>query len=182
MEHNKPSEVQNLPWVYVSSFKLSKTKGESWNSELAGVIISHTVRISEEKSGFVIPLDDEELIVPFDVEAIDKLAVKSGIRVGKWLVYKERSDIDRFWEIIAKATINGILGNSAKVSTKQLGSDRHVICIYTDDYLDLDDVNRVRDELDTLGFTERLCYKPDIYTYLGIYYRTTPLSACRYRK
>jgi hypothetical protein len=181
LDSNQPSEVQYRPWLYVSSFDLCKNNGESRSSELAGAIFSDQIRIDEEKSGFVIPLDDEELIVPFDVDAVDELAAKSGIKAGKWLVYRERSNIDKVWKIIAKATINGDLSNSAKVSTKQQGKNRHVICVYTDDYLDLDDVNRVRDELDTLGFTERLCYKPDIYTYLGIYYRTTPLSACRYR-
>ena len=46
---------------------------------------------------------------------------------------------------------------------------------------DLKDVKRVRGKLRIFGLNEELCYKPDIYTHLGIYYRTTSLSSCRYR-
>jgi len=179
---NRPSQVQDRPWLFSSSFKWRKFNGESRNSDLASAIFSDQIRIDKEKKRFILTVDSEELFVPFNVDAVDELAVKSGIRVGKWLVYRVRSEIDVVWEIIARATIDGDLGTSAKVSTNRQGNDRHVICVYTADYLDLDDVNRVREKLDALGFTERLCYKPDIYTYLGIYYRSTPLSACRYRR
>lgn len=179
---NRPSQVQDRPWLFASSFKWSKLDGEPRSSDLASAIFSDQIRIDKKKKGFILNLDSEELFVPFNVDAVDELAVKSGIRVGKWLVYRVRSEIDGVRETIARATIEGDLGTSAKVSTKLQGRDRHLICVYTDDYLDLDDVNRVRDELDALGFTERLCYKPDIYTYLGIYYRSTPLTACRYRR
>jgi len=116
---NRPSQVQNSPWLFASSFKRRKFDGESKSSDLVGVISSNSIRIDNENNGFVLTLDDEELLVPFDVDAVDELAVKSGIRVGKWLVYRVRSEIDVVWEIIARATIDGDLGTSAKVSTKR---------------------------------------------------------------
>ena len=45
----------------------------------------------------------------------------------------------------------------------------HVICVYTEDYTDAEDVMRVERELRSLGITEVLFYKPDIYTHLNIY-------------
>ena len=100
----------------------------------------------------------------------------------KWLIYRNTSEINTAWETIAKSTINGELGTSAKVSTAMKKSKRHVICVYTENYIDFEDVMRVQKKLEQLGFTERLCYKPDIYTYLGIYYRATHLSPCRYKE
>ena len=44
-----------------------------------------------------------------------------------------------------------------------------MICVYTDNYADADDVMRVERELRSLGINDVLYYKPDIYTYFGIY-------------
>ena len=138
--------------------------------------------MSKDKKVIILESDGREISIPLNVESIDNLAKKSGILVGKWLIYRNASEIDTVWKVIAKSTINGELGTSAKVSTAMKKSKRHVICAYTANYLDLNDAMRVREKLRQLGFTEELCYKPDIYTYLGIYYRTTSLSPCRYRK
>lgn len=177
-----PSKTGKQPWVYASSLQRGGPDDFGFDEILAEAIMSHSVRKSEDKNGFIILIDDKELFIPFDVSAIDDLAAKSGIRVGKWLIYRERDVIDSVWKMIAKATIEGELGVSAKASTTIQGKIRHVICVYTENYLDLGDVEKVREILYDMGFSERLCYKPDIYTYLGIYYRTTPLSACRYRR
>ena len=47
---------------------------------------------------------------------------------------------------------------------------QHVICVYTRDYTDEEDVMRVEQQLRMIGITGQLSYKPDIYTTLGIYY------------
>lgn len=116
------------------------------------------------------------------MEKLDELAQKSDILVGKWLIYRNDSEIDNVWKIIGRATFDGELGKSAKASTAMQNKRRYTICAYTENYLNLDDVMKVREKLRLLGFTDELCYKPEIYTYLGIYYRTTRLSPCRYRK
>lgn len=100
---------------------------------------------------------------------------KSGVLIGKWLIYRNDLEIDHVWRTIARSTFKGGLGISAKVSTAMSERKRHVICVYTGNYLDLEDVMRVRKKLRELGFTEKLCYKPDIYTYLGI---TTEQQVC----
>ena len=45
----------------------------------------------------------------------------------------------------------------------------HLICVYTENYTDIEDVIRVERELRSLGISEVLFYKPDIYTHLNIY-------------
>jgi hypothetical protein len=49
------------------------------------------------------------------------------------------------------------------------GSQRHVICIFTRDYTDKDDVSKVRSGLRRLGVRRKTGYTPDIYTYCGVY-------------
>ena len=102
--------------------------------------------------------------------------------MGKWLIYRNAADIDETWKKIATALFNNELGTSAKARTAMQKQRSHVICVYTHNYLDLDDVKRVREKLKEMGFTEALCYKPDLYTYLNIYSGTTMLTPCRYRE
>lgn len=182
IDSNLPTEVLNRPWVRVKSSKRQKSGKGGFDDELASVIASMAAEISEDKTKIILELDERMVSVPLSVEELDKLAQESGILIGKWLIYRNSSEINAVWKTIAKSTINGELGISAKAGTAKQSKRRHVICAYTSNYLDLVDVMRVREKLEELGFVEKLCYKPDIYTYLGIYYKTTPLSPCRYRK
>lgn len=181
---NMPTEVHNRPWIGSFSFPMRRKKGLRENEldeKLASAITSMSAKISEDKTAIIMEVDEKRISIPVTVEKLDELAQKSGILVGKWLIYRDKSGIDDVWKTIARGTFDGELGKSAKVSTAMQNNRRYVICIYTENYLDLEDVMRVREKLKLLGVTEKLCYKPDLYTYLGIYYRTTHLSPCRHR-
>lgn len=39
-------------------------------------------------------------------------------KIGKWMIFRPRKTIDDAWETIKKAVTNGLLGHSAKVSTR----------------------------------------------------------------
>ena len=54
---------------------------------------------------------------------------------------------------------------------------KHVICVYTDDANDRDDVLRVREELRLLGFTAKLPYKADRVTLEGRYEGDGPIAS-----
>ncbi|KAK9804280.1 hypothetical protein WJX72_004441 [[Myrmecia] bisecta] len=73
-------------------------------------------------------------------------------------------------EQVAKAVVEGKLGPAAKVSPKNPGGgdQTHVICVYTNDFTDVAEVTRVREELRKLGFKIKLHYKPDVYTELNV--------------
>lgn len=93
---------------------------------------------------------------------------------GKWLLFIHRSAIDRAWKKIKQATEEGLLGSASKVSTARPNpnasdSDNHVICVYTYDSDDYDDVSRIRSKLRTLGFTARIPYKTNKATIEGKY-------------
>lgn len=95
-------------------------------------------------------------------------------RSGKWMVFWKPDEIDEGWERIREAVRTGQLGYEAKVATKPLPSKRdgglyHVVCVYTYDSEDVDDVRRVRAELRRLGVTRKIGYKEDEETRQGHY-------------
>ena len=89
------------------------------------------------------------------------------------MVWKKRGPhVDLTWERIFRATIAGRLGISAKVSSALEDSDdddRHVICVYCRDFTDEAGVAELENRLRQLGIRCRLSYKPDVFTYLGVY-------------
>ena len=92
---------------------------------------------------------------------------------GKWLIFQEPDQVDSWWKKVRDATVAGLLGISAKVSTAKPNPDsrdnRKVIYVYTPDWRDEGDVMRVRERLRELGFTERIGYKRNIETFRGEY-------------
>ena len=96
---------------------------------------------------------------------------------GKWLLFVSASRIDSAWRIIRTDTLLGKLGVGAKVATAMpnpLATSQHakLICVYTYDAGDLDDVRRVRQRLRELGFRKKLPYKTDAATEAGVYARS----------
>jgi len=92
---------------------------------------------------------------------------------GKWLIFLEPDKTDASWKKVRDATVAGMLGISAKVSTAKPNPDsrdnRKVLYVYTKDWSDESDVMRVRQKLKELGFTERIGYKRNIETFAGEY-------------
>jgi hypothetical protein len=82
---------------------------------------------------------------------------------GKWLIFLSPESIDRYWVKIKQAVEQGQLGSEAKVST--VGSlnkqGTYVICVYTYNYEDKDDVMRIRRVLRDLGIRRPITYKAD---------------------
>ena len=93
---------------------------------------------------------------------------------GKWLLFIPVNRIDNVWQIIDQETQLGRLGIAAKVATARansLATSQRVrlICVYTYDCTDLDDVRRVRQRLRELGFAKKIPYKTDTATAEGKY-------------
>jgi len=91
---------------------------------------------------------------------------------GKWLLFVNKSEVNKVWETIREETLEERLGSSSKVSTKRGWLNQgmpqdYVICVHTPDYKDKDDVDRVRNRLRELGFTQKLGYKTDRATEIG---------------
>ncbi len=93
---------------------------------------------------------------------------------GKWLIFIPRDKVDHIWGLIKTAIEYGLLGSAAKVSTSlenpnSRDKNMHVICVYSYDYTDKEDVLRIRQQLRTMGIVDKIPYKPDIATREGQY-------------
>ncbi|OWJ63461.1 putative phosphothreonine lyase domain-containing protein [Paraburkholderia caledonica] len=94
----------------------------------------------------------------------------SGPTTGKWCIFVPSSDVDLAWTKVRVAVEEDKL-LCAKVSTalRSMGRDGHVICVYTRDWADRQDLMRARAVLRSLGFVKELGYKRDIDTRSGKY-------------
>jgi len=93
---------------------------------------------------------------------------------GKWLIFVPIERIDKVWFKIKFATEEGRLGEISKVATTKdnpnaANSNIKVICVYTYDWMDEEDVMRIRHELRQLGIIRKIPYKADKDTDLGKY-------------
>jgi hypothetical protein len=107
------------------------------------------------------------------------------VRGGKWLIFISNHNVDRIWVKIGKAVEEGELGGTAKVATAKVnldfpGSKTKVICVYTYDWRDKEDVKKIREELRKLGITRKIAYKTDKDTELGKYRINTDEKLSRY--
>ena len=93
---------------------------------------------------------------------------------GKWLIFSDAAKVDSIWRKVKQAVEDGLLGDRVKVSTAKPNpnardSSRRVICVFTYDYEDIEDVRRIREQLRRLGVTEKIAYKADEDTRAGKY-------------
>jgi hypothetical protein len=94
---------------------------------------------------------------------------QDSVKAGKWLIFCDNDTINDTWIKIAQATFNNQLGFGSKVSTSMSPSDKKVICVYTYDAEDEDDVMKVRKTLRTLGIKGKIPYKTNLATKKGEY-------------
>jgi len=71
--------------------------------------------------------------------------------------------------LIAQATFDNLLGFGSKVSTNMSNSPNKVICVYTYDANDEDDIMKVRESLRQLGIKKKIPYKTNDATLNGQY-------------
>ena len=72
------------------------------------------------------------------------------------MIFCPSEEVNAIWAVVAKATANNELGIAAKVALDD-GSDRRkerLMCIYTKDFSDLEDVRRVITKMRDLGLVE----------------------------
>lgn len=160
LENNRPSHVQrygseegvgNVGWISVVGTNYCPGKGdvvglqESWEKLL--------------DSGR-----------PATFQTVRELALNHGVLSGKWLMHLEAGfKVDHAWECVARAALDGKI-SSAKVSPYDpSGNTRHVICVYNQNFTDESEVIRLDSIIRATGVKCPLYYKPDVYTYLGIY-------------
>ena len=102
-------------------------------------------------------------------DSVAFLATKHALVSGSWVASVPRAVVNEAWAAVCRATLSGQLGVFSRCSTRSLSSEHHVVQVSTWSFLDVTDVHRVRHQMQSLGFSEALTYRPDIYNYLGVY-------------
>jgi hypothetical protein len=92
----------------------------------------------------------------------------------QWMIMPTCGSVDAVWGVVVTALAAGVLGSSAKVSSKNReGGDHsqtHVICVYVDPFWDDNEMLRVlRGLREHCGITQELKFKADAVTKLDIY-------------
>jgi len=105
------------------------------------------------------------------------LAKDKGCVSGKWMLFPSPSQVNYCWSLVAHGTATGELGHAAKVATDDGSGSARLICIYTENFADMEDVKRLLERLLGMGLVNRngamgegwaIYYKADAYTYLDI--------------
>ncbi|EUC47936.1 hypothetical protein COCMIDRAFT_34503 [Bipolaris oryzae ATCC 44560] len=101
---------------------------------------------------------------------IASIAKDTHVLSGKWMLFPKSVDVTRVWKQIVAGVIENRLGSGCKVATDD-GKEERLICVYTKDFQDTQDVLRVLRELENMGLLSAgrpIYYKPDAYTYLDL--------------
>ena len=115
------------------------------------------------------------------VQRLLQEARRQGQLTGKWMVFAPCTHADVTWGKIAKATVEGSLGCSAKVATFDPTRAKQLICVYVLDSSDRTMTGHVLSALQKLG-CPTVGYKMDLFTHLGIYRGNKwGLDPCLYR-
>lgn len=107
-------------------------------------------------------------------EDVDRVAKKHRLMSGKWMCFPRSDEVDCVWENLCRAMMSGTLKDCTeiKISTASAKDDMHVLVAYTDDYSNEKLTQSIAKNLTSLLpplKDNRLLYKADIYTHLGIY-------------
>jgi hypothetical protein len=121
-------------------------------------------------------------------EEILALAKKNGVTSGKvriypsyvvsictnfsrqWMLFPSEPHAEKMWRQVVNAVVTNKLGTACKIATD---GDTRLICCYTNDFSDIDDVRRVVQAMADLGLTSKdaprgIYYKCDAFTHLEI--------------
>lgn len=63
-------------------------------------------------------------------------------------------EVDAVWAVVARATAENGLGSAAKVAPDNGEGKERLICIYTKDFNDMEDVTRVLRKMKELGLVD----------------------------
>jgi len=100
-----------------------------------------------------------------------KVTFQSTEFTGKWCVIRPAETVDALWAKVREAVLAGrfpaALVSSATQAATYGGS--YVICLFTPDWFNVEDVTAAREFLRELGVVEEIGYKRDIETVFGVY-------------
>jgi hypothetical protein len=93
----------------------------------------------------------------------------------QWMLFCKLEEVTQVWKKVVAGVIDGRLGPTTKVAPDNGTPADRLICIYTKDFRDEEDVLRVLQEIEARGLLPRgrsIYYKSDAFTYLDLYKET----------
>lgn len=179
------------PWIVFDSRRTPRSEFDGW---LESNRPSQVYRFGNEESGVspvgwiavlgpnhcpgtrdVVGLHEswEKLLAsgrPVSFQTVKELALNHRVLSGKWLMHLDSGfKLDHAWECVARAALEGKI-SLVKVSPYDpKGERKQVICAYNQNFTDESDVIKLDSVIRSTGVKCPLSYKPDVYTYLGIY-------------
>lgn len=180
---SKTSELVVGPWIWAYGPSLNAVKAGDVPSFLRkGTELlrdyeetESTLRAAHDKSGAKTtgPLTRKLNIQRRELETnILTAARECDVTAGKWMFFPSASHVDSVWKTIVTAVDKGDLGGCVKVATDSGSGQTRLICVYTHDFGDKEDVKRVLEALVEMelvdGEGRPIYYKCDAYTHLDI--------------
>ncbi|KAJ5118743.1 hypothetical protein N7448_010451 [Penicillium atrosanguineum] len=136
---------------------------------------SSTLRAAHDKSGAKTTAALTRKLNPIRrtlEQSILDLAKETSVTSGKWMFFPSEKEVDATWKTVVTAMDEGKLGDAAKVATNDGSGQARLLCVYTRDFSDKEDVKRVLKTLVAMGLVDEesrpIYYKCDAYTYLDI--------------
>ena len=161
----QPSQLtqDTAPWIYVNDMTRPHEES-SFKDENVPAMLAEWKAVNQAHRASPDELCDHIL----------KIAHRYNCLSGKWMVFCKTEEVDQVWERIARAVVEGRLApcNAAKVNPRDVSGsgNNHGIMVYTKDFSNKADVDCARSKLRSeCGIVEKISYKPDIYTHLGVY-------------
>jgi hypothetical protein len=185
MPVDDPATAVKGPWLWVSSPTIPRSHATSKIpedidafSEVAHGLLNafklERGKVEGDNPGKAAATVTKKMSPFRDQLEIDLLlrAIDTGTTCGKWMLFPKPGELKRAWAIVATATSQGKLGPVSKVGIQKPGDESTLICVYTYDFSDFEDVRRVLNQLVELNLCyadgKPIFYKCDAYTYLGI--------------
>jgi len=107
-----------------------------------------------------------------DLSVITELAKRHHVVRGKWMIFSDTSfKTELNWNKIVKAIVKKRIPTSEASVSQNDGTGHHCICVFNKDYTDTQAVNEREQALRSTGIHTQMVYKPDVFTYTGIYSR-----------
>lgn len=172
---------------FIWSYPALNIERRSWRSATAWVSLNIPVYKESGKlysqdilsSRLIEPKTDvDKFLMAIDHAVIDAVIANPKnpfVLFGKWLIGVDREEVDDVWERLACNIESGRLPYRAKVSTarknltlRDTPKGKHLVCVYTPNYLWREDVRAARILLRKSGFHSRLYYRPDVITILEL--------------
>jgi hypothetical protein len=110
---------------------------------------------------------------PETVRDADRLALETTYLSGKWIAERPAAAVDELWKSVVEDVAAGRFWD-AKATTRAgreaFGETDHAVLVFTPNYFDRADVDRVRRRLSEVHeVTEEVRYRPDVYTLDGVH-------------